>query len=83
MIDAQKRIAVDQNGLMRFDPADGRPQPYPSHATQYRCYHGSKAWLFNPWTGDRRDARDVGSDVFGELIHTPGSLLGAHHEPLP
>lgn len=58
-----------QNSLMRFDPATGEPNPYPSHAQQWRDYHGHMtAWLFNPWTGKRRDARDVGSDVKGLLI---------------
>lgn len=54
--------------LMKFDPATGAEKPYPSEATQYRAYHGKVAWLFNPYTGDRRDARDVGSDCFGYAI---------------
>ncbi len=59
-----------QDKLMEFDPATGERRPYPSHAEQWRLYHGqSAAWLFNPWTGQRRDARDVGSDVQGLLIH--------------
>jgi hypothetical protein len=57
-----------QDTLMHFDPATGTEKPYPSHAEQWRKYHGSTAWLFNPWTGNRRDARDVGSDVHGLLI---------------
>lgn len=57
-----------QQALMRFDPATGEPKPYPSHARQWREYNGSAAWLFNPWTGQRRDARDVGSDLQGQLI---------------
>lgn len=54
--------------LMRFDPATGEGRPYPSEANQWRHYNGQCAWLFNPWTGTRRDARDVGSDPFGHLI---------------
>jgi len=54
--------------LMEFDPQDGSKKPYPSHAEQYRKYHGETAFLFNPFTGKRRDPRDVGSDVFGHLI---------------
>lgn len=54
--------------LMKFDPATGEEKPYPSEAEQYRAYHGDVAWLFNPHSGERRDARDVGSDVFGHLI---------------
>ena len=57
-----------QTEIMKIDPASGRPQPYPSHAAQYREHHGKVAWLFNPWTGSRRDAQDVGSDTFGMLI---------------
>ena len=53
---------------MTHDPANGTEKPYPSEATQYRLYHGSTAWLYNPWTGTRRDARNVGSDIFGKCI---------------
>lgn len=58
-----------QDALMKFDPATGERRPYPSHAKQWREWHGdSTAWLFNPWTGKRRDARDIGSDVAGLLV---------------
>lgn len=57
-----------QNDLMKFDPATGEEKPYPSHTEQWRIYHGSTAWLFNPFNGNRRDARDVGSDCFGYLV---------------
>lgn len=57
-----------QDDLMNFDPATNTPHPYPSHANQYRIYHGQVAWLYNPWTGKPRDARDIGSDCFGFLI---------------
>lgn len=57
-----------QETLMNVSPADGSARPYPSHAGQWREYHGQTAWLFNPWTGSRRDARDVGSDVFGMAV---------------
>lgn len=61
-----------QDELMVYDPATGDRRPYPSHAEQWRAFHGSStAWLFNPWTGARRDARDVGSDVYGFLILPP------------
>ena len=43
-----------QQSLMKFDPATGEENPYPSHAEQWRDYHGKAAWLFNPWTGQRR-----------------------------
>lgn len=57
-----------QDKLLKFDPATGEVSPYPSHAQQYRDYHGCAAWLFNPWTGDKRNPLDVGSDVFGAGI---------------
>jgi hypothetical protein len=60
-----------QQSLMKFDPATGEENPYPSHAEQWRDYHGKAAWLFNPWTGQRRSALDVGSDAFGVLIGSP------------
>ena len=63
-----------QNILMKFDPATGEERPYPSHAAQWREWHGGTAWLFDPWTGRRRDARDVGSDVHGLLIVPAGTL---------
>lgn len=70
-----------QDELMKFDPATGKPEPFPSHASQWRLWHGKdNAWLFNPWTGERRDSRDVGSDVSGLLIlaGTIGRLTSEH-----
>jgi len=67
-----------QDTLMLFCPATGKPAPYPSHAEQWRAHHGrDTAWLFNPWSGKRRDARDVGSDTLGILIIPPGEPLYA------
>ena len=64
-----------QSETMKFDPATGEPRPYPSHAEQWRRWHGHGcAWLFNPWSGERRDARDVGSDINGRLIAPHGTL---------
>ena len=57
-----------QQTLMKFDPAFGTERPYPSHAQQYRDWHGKVAWLFNPWTGEKRHPADIGSDVTGLLI---------------
>ena len=57
-----------QSKLMIFDPASGGEKPYPSHAEQWRIYHGMDAWLFNPWTGARRHPSDVGSDCYGYAI---------------
>lgn len=57
-----------QQQRMRYDPVTAMNHPYPSHAAQYREFHGKVAWLYNPWTKARRDARDIGSDVTGLLI---------------
>lgn len=65
------------NTLMKFDPQNGSEKPYPSHAEQYRIYHGSVAFLFNPWTGERRLAGDVGSDCYGYAILPPGEEMRA------
>ncbi len=54
--------------LMKYDPATGEEKPYPSEASQYRMYHGAIAWLYNPYTGGKRDPRDIGSDVLGHLV---------------
>lgn len=54
--------------LMKFDPVTGEEKPYPSNAKDYRSYHGKLAWLFNPWTGTKRDAGDIGTDIDGRLI---------------
>lgn len=37
--------------------------------------HGGTAWLFNPWTGSKRHASDVGSDPYGLLIVPDGEPL--------
>ena len=71
---AQEREPTMQDALMKFDPATGEEMPYPSHATQWRNWHGNAAWLFDPWTGKRRNAYDVGSDVHGLLIVPTGTL---------
>ena len=68
---------MTQETLMRFDPATGNVKPYPSHAGQWRKYHGGTAWLFNPWAGGRRNALDVGSDPFGMAISMDGEPIYA------
>ncbi len=66
-----------QHTLMKFCPATGNQKPYPSHASQWREYHGDSAWLFNPWTGQRRGTLNVGSDCFGHLIIPLGEPIYA------
>ena len=57
-----------QDTIMKFDPATGAEKPYPSHAEQWRQYHLNDAFLFNPWSGTRRLAGDVGTDPRGYAI---------------
>lgn len=71
-----------QFSLMKFDPATGQVKPYPSHADQWRQYHGGLAWLFNPWSGKQRLAGDVGSDTFGQLILPEGEPIFAAANPV-
>jgi len=71
---------TQQGQLMEFDPGTGESNPYPSHAKQYRAYHGKRAWLFNPWTGDRRNSENVGSDPTGLLIVPPREPVYAVRE---
>jgi len=54
--------------LMKYDPSNRQEKPWPSEASQWREYHGDVAWLFNPYTGDKRDPRDIGTDTYGLLI---------------
>lgn len=71
-------MSKQQQSLMKFDPATGEPKPYPSHAAQWRVWHGHcMAWLFNPWTGSRRDSGSVGMDTTGILIQPPDEPLYA------
>jgi len=62
-----------QNILMNTSPRI--PPARRTDAAQWREWHGGTAWLFDPWTGRCRDARDVGSDVHGLLI-VPAVTLG-------
>lgn len=72
-------MADQQSTVMKYDPATGWGRPYPSYADQWRQFNGATAWLFNPWTGARRTAEDVGSDVFGLLILPAVETLRATH----
>jgi hypothetical protein len=74
-------MSKQQQTLMRFDPATGDASPYPSHAQQWREFNGKYAWLFNPWSGERRSSGDVGDDPFGLLILPPGEPIYAAQPP--
>ena len=64
----KEESVTQQDELMKVDPRDGSEQPYPSNAKQFREYHGEDAWLYNPWTTNKRDTRDIGTDVLGVAI---------------
>lgn len=68
---------MTQETVMKCCPATGNEKPYPSHANQWRKFHGATAWLFNPWCGNRRSALDVGSDPFGMGIRVAGEPIYA------
>lgn len=68
---------MQQHTPMIYDPATGWRRDGVTNADEWRKQNGACAWLFNPWTGDRRDARDVGSDTFGLLIIPPGEPVYA------
>jgi hypothetical protein len=57
-----------QDKLMKFCPMTGKENPYPSLAAHFREYHGCVAWLYNPWTGDKRNLSSVGTDPEGLMI---------------
>lgn len=50
---------------MLFCPATGEGLPSPDNAKQWRAVNPMTAWLYHPWTGERRSAIAVGSDPFG------------------
>ncbi len=74
---ADTKMMLNQDRTMKFDPATGDAKPYPSHAGQWRNYHGAMAWLFDPWSGRRRNAHDVGMDCYGLLVIPSGDALTA------
>lgn len=54
-----------QESVMLFDPVTRGEKPFPSHAMQYRQYHGNVTWNYNPWTGSLRYQSDVLIDPCG------------------
>lgn len=56
-----------QKKPLRFSPQTGDSLDKPQIAKDLRRL-GLGAWLFNPWTGERRSAKEVGDDVFGDNI---------------
>ncbi len=63
--------------IMIFDPTTGRLNPNPNREDEYREFFGTTAWLYNPWNGQPRDPRDIGTDVTGLLIFKGNEKLKA------
>lgn len=63
----------------RYSPSNGRllPLRMRRHFTRksYGLLLGCVAWRYNPWTGAKRDSRDVGADPLGALIVPPDEQL--------
>lgn len=55
---------------MLFHPATGEMIP-PILPDEFRKENAGIAWLFNPFNGDKRDPKDIASDVFGALVVDP------------
>ena len=57
-----------------FDPINGKPMNARSEPVMpelFRSRHPGAPWLYNPWTGEPRDHRDIALDVAGRLITPP------------
>ena len=66
---AEAAPKTQENTPMRFGPGSGAVLPFgPVYAEGYRASNGPVAWIYNPWTGQPRDPRDIGTDVLGHLI---------------
>lgn len=71
LIPVLKRFLGEPLLPMNCDPATGRILTEGIYPEEYRENEGPVAWIFNPWTGQRRDLRDVGTDPLGLLIEPP------------
>lgn len=58
---------IRQKRLMQFNPETGVEALEPIFAEAWRKQNKG-AWLFNPWTGVKREAIEIGDDVFGFRI---------------
>lgn len=75
---------MQQSTPLRFHPTTGRP--FVGHnplAAEFRSTTFSGFWVYDPWTGKRRDPRDIETDHHGKLIHPEGEPLYASGALLP
>lgn len=56
-----------------YCPLTGNPRPVFTQAHAYRQALRTARWMFNPWTGQDRDPRDVKSDPLGLLMVPPSA----------
>lgn len=61
---------TDKKYLM-FDPLTGSPYSVVIDSREWRLNNPNVTWLYNPWTGELRDGRDVLSDREGFLLVPP------------
>lgn len=71
---------TDSNTQPRFlySPINGHPLgDVGVRVDEYRLFHPKVTWGFNPWTGLRRDPKDICLDPYGLLIIPPGAPIAA------
>lgn len=61
--------------LMLFCPITGEKYPYPSTPEQFRMVYSGRVWYYNPYSGTKRDSRDIESDPCGFGIVQDGLPL--------
>ena len=66
---------------MPYSPIDGTPLSAGRDHEEYRTCYPSRLWYFNPWTGEKRDPRDVDSDPTAVLLLPPGEGVKAAPTP--
>ena len=69
---------MQQSTPLRFHPTTGRP--FVGHnplAAEFRSTTFSGFWVYDPWTGNKRDPRDIETDHHGKLIVPDGEAIYA------
>lgn len=69
-----------QTTEMLYCPVTGERGPVPITAAAWREQHRHTAWVFNPWTGQKRSLGDVEQDPDGRLLLPPGEKPTAEWE---
>lgn len=69
---------------LKYSPVTGRRLPLTVFAVAFRPQTpdtNPEPWLFNPWTGELRDGRDVEGDPYGMQIRVAGACPECHGAP--